>query len=241
MASRKIKHLLFDLDYTLWDYPTNCRQSLDHLFDELALYQWDINKEQLFQAFMVANEEVWAAFDRRELDKESLRLVRFERVVRHLGKSSDTDLLALIPKLEEGFLQLCPQQTALMPGTIDMLNQVSEHYQIHILTNGFQESQMAKLHYSGLSTFVDELVTSECSGYRKPEKSYFDYALDKIQAAHHEVVMIGDKPGTDVLGAINAGIISIWYNPDGATSHWTPDYQISHLEQLVDTLAHIEL
>jgi len=46
--------------------------------------------------------------------------------------------------------------------------------------------------------------------------------------------MIGDSLQNDVQGAINAGMQSVWFNPDsvGNTTGIQPDYEINDLLEL---------
>jgi FMN phosphatase YigB (HAD superfamily) len=57
-----------------------------------------------------------------------------------------------------------------------------------------------------------EVITSEDSRYYKPRREIFDDALKKMRLHAEEVVHIGDSWGSDVIGAKNAGIKSIWIN-----------------------------
>lgn len=46
----------------------------------------------------------------------------------------------------------------------------------------------------------------------KPNIKIFNYTLDKLDLKKEEVVHIGDLYGSDILGALNAGIDPIWIN-----------------------------
>ena len=70
-----------------------------------------------------------------------------------------------------------------------------------------------KLKYSKIDHYFKWVVTSESSGYRKPDRGIFDFALGCSGGAQGGMVVIGDNLQTDILGANNAGWKSVWYNP----------------------------
>jgi putative hydrolase of the HAD superfamily len=106
-------------------------------------------------------------------------------------------------------------------------------YQLHLITNGFEETQHSKLKYSGLTPFFREVITSEGSNSLKPQKEIFDYALEKAGATAADSIMIGDSLEIDVAGALNAGMDAIHVNFTGAVSEGVhPTYTITGLKEL---------
>ena len=45
--------------------------------------------------------------------------------------------------------------------------------------------------------------------------------------------MIGDDPQTDILGASNTGIDSVWFNPLGEVREIDATYEVSALPELL--------
>ncbi|MGB3006927.1 MAG: HAD-IA family hydrolase, partial [Chitinophagaceae bacterium] len=89
---------------------------------------------------------------------------------------------------------------------------IAKQYKLHLITNGFEETQHSKLKYSGLDKYFIEVITSEGSNSLKPHKEIFDYAFQKTGALPAESIMIGDTIDVDILGAINAGIDQVHVN-----------------------------
>ncbi len=99
----------------------------------------------------------------------------------------------------------------LFPQTLAMLETVSHSHTIVAITNGNADVFKTEIgRYFDLSIRADEV------GIAKPNRGIFDLAWQKLGCEPHEVVHIGDSIENDVQGAINAGVIPIWYNPDGA-------------------------
>ena len=85
---------------------------------------------------------------------------------------------------------------------------------------------------AGLSKYFQNIITSEVSNSVKPKKEIFDYALKKVSGKLEESIMIGDNPDADILGAINAGMDSIFVNYINANCKQKPTYIIHHLKEL---------
>lgn len=208
---KKYKHLLFDLDHTLWDYNQNVRISLGEVF-----YHYKIDEggkvlfEDFLDAFMKTNDQLWHQFNTGVLDREGLREVRFRKIFKLLK----LDELTLPPTLEDDFVHRTSSKSGVIPFAFETLNYLKCNYNLHVITNGFNESQYCKLKFSKLDTYFGLVITSENSGYRKPDKRIFTHALDKLSANASECLMIGDNPHSDILGAQNADIDQVFFNPD---------------------------
>lgn len=61
-----------------------------------------------------------------------------------------------------------------------------------------------------LAAWFEQVLISAEVGYRKPHPHIFQLALDFFAVSPERVVMVGDKLGTDVLGAQNLGLASVW-------------------------------
>lgn len=92
---------------------------------------------------------------------------------------------------------------------------------------------------AGIRPFMDVVVSSAALGVRKPNPKIFLYALEKMNAAPENTVMVGDALGADILGARNAGVYGIWISRRGDTpanrAHRDtiiPDAQINSLSEL---------
>jgi len=77
------------------------------------------------------------------------------------------------------------------------------------------------------------LVTGDI-GIGKPDPRPFEVILSRMRANASDAVMVGNSLSSDVQGAINAGVRSIWLNLDGswAEEGITPDVEIGSLKEL---------
>ena len=73
----------------------------------------------------------------------------------------------------------------------------------------------------------------------KPDKKYFDYVLAHIPGASTEnCLVIGDSLSADIKGAQNAGLDSLWYNPNrkANTLPIPPNFEAASYEDIVRIL-----
>ena len=71
-------------------------------------------------------------------------------------------------------------------------------------------------------------------GKGKPAPEIFNYALGLLGVEKNEVVMIGDNPKTDILGASKVGIDSIWINHHGRElTEITPTFEVNRLKEIL--------
>jgi putative hydrolase of the HAD superfamily len=144
---------------------------------------------------------------------------------------------ALTRQLSELFLQLLPTRTLLFPDTIEVLEWLEKKgYQLHLITNGFEETQHNKLKSSGLDKFFKVVITSEGSNSLKPQREIFEFALNKTGATIEESIMIGDSLEVDVAGAMSIGMDQVHVNYNGSPQDLKPTYTISTLKQLKEFL-----
>jgi putative hydrolase of the HAD superfamily len=89
---------------------------------------------------------------------------------------------------------------------------------------------------SGLDQFFESVITSETTGYRKPDPRIFQHAMEQVSTSPELCLMVGDNPVSDILGAQQADIDQVFFNPEGKTIDLKPTYEIRHLQELQDLL-----
>ena len=211
-----IKHLFFDLDRTLWDFETNSFNELVNLYHCHNLHQKGISlSEEFVKVYKKINEKCWERYRENTLSKENLRFERFKQTLEYFGIYD----LELSIKIGDDYVKNSPYRTILIPNAIELLSELQPNYKLHIITNGFQEVQHVKINQSGLAKFFTIVVTSEMARAKKPNPLIFNYALEKAGANLENSVMIGDDLNTDIKGAVNVGMKSIYFNPNKRTNN----------------------
>jgi putative hydrolase of the HAD superfamily len=227
------QHLFFDLDHTLWDFEKNSEETIIHLFEEFNLARFgDFTCTDFYKKYSYVNKRLWQQYNAGKIKQQELRDTRFKSTLVKLGVKD-----ALVPAgLDAAYISLCPTKTAVFPFTHETLSYLQSKYELHIITNGFKESQYLKMASSDLHRYFKEIITSECSGCTKPNRQMFEYALNKTNVSAAESLMIGDNLEADILGAKNAGIDQVFFNPERKRHNQKVTYEISCLSELMDIL-----
>ncbi len=227
------KHLFFDLDHTLWDFDKNSEASLRQLYKEFELQSRGLNDfDALYRSYNKHNDKLWDRYRKGFIKRDELRWKRMWLMLLDF-KVADT---ALANELSTAYLEILPMQTLLVPHAKEVLEHCKGRYEMHLITNGFETTQRLKLQYSGISRYFKHLITSEKSNSMKPHPDIFEYALKMANAEVEDSIMIGDAIDVDILGAINAGWDTVYYNPGKVIHERKPTYEIVHLEELMGIL-----
>ena len=226
-------HLFFDLDRTLWDFDKNSQDTMNILFNKYKLHEKGIpSADEFFSVYTEYNNELWAQYRQGLIEKEVLKVKRYELVLTHFGILNSE--MASIFGTE--YLAILPTLTAVFPGTYETLDFLSGNYHLHIITNGFEEVQEVKMDKAGLTKYFEQVITSEAAGVRKPDPMIFQYALEKCGATKENSIMIGDDLPVDIMGAADYGIDQIYFNPFDRGHTFTPTLEIRYLTQICDFL-----
>ena len=127
--------------------------------------------------------------------------------------------------------------TILKEETIDLLEKLQGKYKLAILSNGDSISQHNKIDKVGISKYFDEVIVTGDVGIHKPDKRIFEYVADKLGVKCEECLMVGDVFSTDILGAHNANMPSVWILRDSERpARNYKGYRIEYLYQLFDIL-----
>ena len=229
---RTYRHLFFDLDRTLWDFETNARAAFSDLVKKFKLTAVVGCSDVFFETFNNHNEKLWTMYRKGDITKERLKAIRFGLTLNEFG-INDNELGV---KLGIDYLNISVTKTALIPHTHETLSALKPAYNLHIITNGFNEVQFFKMENSNLSQYFDKVITSEAAGALKPRKEIFDFALEQTNAKRNESLMIGDDLETDIKGAANAGIDQVFLNLDGVQTNGNITHEIESLHELINML-----
>ena len=200
------KHIFFDLDHTLWDFDKNSALTFEKIFN---LNQVDIPIAIFLKEYEPINLNYWKLYREEKIDKESLRYGRLFDAFEAIKVKVNDDL---IHQLSEDYITHLSSYNYLFEGTIELLKYLEPNYNLHIITNGFQEVQHGKLEKSKIHSYFKTITNSEMVGVKKPNPLIFNHALELAKATKQQSIMIGDNYEADVLGALNMGLDAICFN-----------------------------
>lgn len=222
------KHLFFDFDDTLWDFQKNSSHVLEDLFQEFNLDEKLKTDFQTFiQFYKKTNLELWSKYYKRMVSKAEMRDNRFHTVFKNFGYDNFEENLVITHQ----YLTRGPKGTYLKEGCLETLAYLKKNYALHIITNGFSESQKVKITGSGLEDYFETVIISDEHNLIKPEVEIFRLAEKLAGAQAQECVMIGDSLESDIAGAKNAGWDSIYFNETKQHTH--NGISIASLKELI--------
>lgn len=226
---KKYKHLFFDLDHTLWDYENNSRDTLTDLYATFELNKFNKFSVHIFlDKFEEINNHLWQLFNQGKIDKDYIRSERFAKIFEALGLQKKD-----VPdSFGDLYLSFCPAKSKVIPFAYEILDYLKDRYQLHIITNGFNDIQMTKLNSSRLTPYFTVVVDSDSTGFKKPQKEIFLHAMEKTKASIEDCIMIGDNLLTDILGAKNAAMDQVYFNPNAQLHQVDVTYEVSSLQEL---------
>lgn len=225
-----ITHLFFDLDDTLWDFKGNAYIAHQIMYEKYELERWFDSFDSYFTIYSPKNLELWRQYTCGEITKEFLSVERFAYPLRQVGAPE-----SFASSMAVDFLHYTTEQNRLLPDAMELLRYVRTKYTLSIISNGFCEVQYKKLRKSGLEPFFAHVVLSEDVGSLKPNKAIYEYALKVNGITPCQALMIGDSYNSDIVGARNAGISALFFNPHRKE---VPDDvpQFFALKELLDVL-----
>ena len=224
---KKYTTLLFDADDTLLDFKRCEAAAFKKMMLHLGL-PFEEGDEKLYSR---VNQSFWERYELSEIPKSEISVGRYKEFFRIKGIDTDA---AVAAKTYENFLS---EQHFMLDGAYELLKELSKDYDIYIITNGTDYIQKKRLSKSGITPLIKGVFISEIVGAPKPEQQYFNYVLKNItEQDKARVLIVGDSMSSDILGGINAGIDTCWYNPYGKPTKYQPTYQTTALTDIFNVL-----
>ncbi len=202
----KIKHVFFDLDHTLWDFDKNSGLTFEKIF---KINNLDVELSTFLEVYEPINLDYWKLYREEKVTKEALRYGRLKDAFNAININIEDDM---INHLSVAYIDHLTTFNHLFDGTLDILNYLKDKYELHIITNGFEEAQERKMDNANIKSYFKTITNSEMVGVKKPNPKIFNFALDSAKAIPTESVMIGDSLEADIEGAHSIGMETIYFD-----------------------------
>jgi HAD superfamily hydrolase (TIGR01509 family) len=170
---------------------------------------------------------IYASLGELQLAEES-----FRRALALCGYGGATDLLASeLTRIyfENRFKVARPHE-----GAVTALRRLKGRCALGIISNGNTPLELV-----GIEDCFDHKIFAEEVGVAKPDPRIFEIGMALVPCRPEEFLYVGDSVDLDVMGAMNAGARTVWFNPHG--EHYPdglarPDFEITDLAELPEVV-----
>jgi HAD superfamily hydrolase (TIGR01509 family) len=156
------------------------------------------------------------AFIRRS-DDDSRGLVYFATVLQRAGIPIDDRVRAALGELR-AYHALHNLWESVPPDVIPFLERLRVSGLRRVVVSNANGTLLAKFASLGLLPYFDALFDSHVEKVEKPDRRFFDIALERSGSKRETTVHVGDFFEIDVVGARNAGLAAILYDPFGVNT-----------------------
>jgi len=220
------KYLLFDADNTLFDFT---KASAVAFSETLANFKIDQN-EETYPIYLDINHQCWARLEKGEITPKEIKHLRFQLFLDAIEEQGNP------LEINDFYLNRLGEKDYLLDGAKDLLLDLkSQKYSLSIITNGLQLVQRPRIEKAGLTQLFDAITVSEEIGVAKPKPAFFDDTFRQLgQPKIDDVLVIGDNLTSDILGGINIGADTAWFNAKEKTNQTEviPTYEVKGFDDL---------
>ena len=192
-----IKAVIFDLDNTLLDFMTMKKEAVMSAISSMKEAGLDIDVDTSYKEIM----------DIYEIDGWENQLVFDKFLKNKLGYIDNKYLAAGIVayrRAKEANLKAYPNVKRTLNHLLD------NNIKLAIVSDAPSREAWMRIYYLGLHHFFETVITFNDSGERKPSPAPFKLALERLNLSKDEVLMVGDWPERDMVGASRVGIKTIF-------------------------------
>ncbi|VDG22471.1 YjjG family noncanonical pyrimidine nucleotidase [Lactiplantibacillus mudanjiangensis] len=216
------KYAIFDLDNTLLDFTRGETEGVTHLLHKYGV----TDLQRGLQVYHQVNQRAWQAIE-QGAERDPLLNRRFEQTFQRMG------LTVTDPIVEQQYRRHLDHNYYTLAGAHALLAHLKKA-QVTLIagTNGIKATQLSRLAGSGLDVYFDQLYISEDVGFAKPDARFFQPIFKQNPSLDStNTLMIGDGLRSDILGAQQVELPSVWFNPAHLTNETAvkPTYEVDHL------------
>ena len=219
-----IRYILFDVDDTLLDFGKAEAAAIRKTFERIGIPV----TEKLIRRYSEINAQQWARFEKGEITREKLLTERFDILFSELGINVPSEMA------QASYEYLLGIGHYFVDGAEELLEALKDKYELYIVSNGNASVQDRRLKSAGIIPYFKDIFISERVGFNKPSAEFFEACFERIPGFEKDkAVIVGDRLSSDILGGINAGVKTCWFNPrgDAPDPDIPADYEIKHLSE----------
>ena len=229
-------NFLFDLDQTLLNFHASEHKALGIVITKYGMKF----SEDCYTHFKSYNKSLWLELEKGTITRKELFTKRFTDIIEYCGG----DINELDPlKINDEFILTMSQNGVPMEGALEFMQKLIEEIpdsRCYIVSNGATINAEGRIRSTGLDKYLEKIYVSEWMGATQPAPEFLDMVLEGVAEPKYTCIVIGDSLTSDMFGAKNAGLASVWFMPEGdiegAMSAYNIDYCASSFDELLVVL-----
>jgi putative hydrolase of the HAD superfamily len=217
-----IRAVIFDLDNPLTDFmrmkEAGVEAAVDGMLDAGLRMPRDEMRRKLFQVYEregIEDQQVFDKFLVQELGQIDYRVHAAAIVAYRRARGA-----SLVPYPHVNYT---------------LVEMLKRGLKIAVVSDAPRLQAWLRLVGLGLHHLISDVVAFEDTGKRKPHAAPFRRALELLDVAPAEAIMVGDWVERDVVGANSLGMVTVFarYGDTKETTHSGADYEIDDLLELL--------
>jgi HAD superfamily hydrolase (TIGR02253 family) len=217
-----IRGVLFDLDNTLLDFMQMKQASIEAAVSAMVDAGLPMSRQaavegiyQLYQRVGIENQEIFDLF-----------------LTHHFGQINYKWLASAVVayrRARDGTMVTYPH---VRPTLLELSRR---GVKLAVISDAPRLGAWLRLCQLDLHHLFDPVVTYEDTGHRKPSAMPFNRALERMELKPEEVIMIGDWPERDMVGAKSLGIKTVFarYGDTKGQTASGADFDIDDISELI--------
>ncbi|MBQ8165369.1 MAG: YjjG family noncanonical pyrimidine nucleotidase [Clostridia bacterium] len=199
-----IKAVFLDVDNTLLDFNECSLLSIKQACEKFGVKF----NERLVETFHRINNILWHDIEKGTITKEHLHEIRWKLIFDDIG-GIDADGI----EFEKEFFAGLNTIAVPVDGATELVEYLAGKYDLYVVSNAAYSQQINRLEKCGMLKYIKKVFVSDDIGFAKPSCEFFDACYSELTHIKPcETVIIGDSLSADIIGGINYGLKSCWFN-----------------------------
>jgi HAD superfamily hydrolase (TIGR02253 family) len=220
-----IKAVIFDLDNTLVDFMKMKSSAVSAAARAMVGAGLNISEEDVIT-------KLYEIYEREGIEYQTVLDCFLEQELGFLDHRLLAAGVVAYRKAREASLVLYPHVK------MTLMELIRRGYKLAILSDAPARQAWLRLANLGLLHYFNTVITYEDTGKRKPDPAPYNKVLDLLKMNSDDVLMIGDWPERDILGARNLNIKTALalYGCDFDPVNSGADFELTSIDQLLATV-----
>ncbi len=225
-----IRGILFDLDNTLLDFMRMKRASIDAGVTAMIDCGLPMPHDE-------AVSKIYEIYDRVGIEHQEIFNIFLEEQYHMVDYKWLAAGIVSYRRARNNYLVTYPHVRSTLAALLQ------RGLQLAVISDAPRLGAWLRLAQLDLHHMFDPVVTFDDTGHRKPSPVPFERALALMGLLPREVIMVGDWPERDMVGAKQLGIVTVFarYGDTKNTVESGADYDIDDISQLLQVLNLMEI